>query len=241
MLTYKHRLDYDYTIPKTHWLGKDWNWPGWWPISSDYRDIINRNIGRQMTLHTDNVASGIWIYLSCPKQHDACSPGTIAASADANRIFWKNHYTVFCPLFFNKDSFSKSLDNVRNNVNEQMIMDNYWGNQGYTFFHETYHYGGSVSDPRTGDDCYQAEACWEMAADKYRGTGKSLSLIGIPIRRFSGSCIYSFSKLTLDCDRLGIQNCRFLHSRGHGYLRATVLQNRAATCASKIHHCFNRE
>ena len=124
-----------------------------------------------MQLHGDNVASGIWIYLSCPKQHDACSPGTIAAYADQNRLFWKNHYTVFCPLFFQQDSMSKSMDNVRSDPREQEIMDNYWGNQGYTFFHETYHYGGSVSDPRTGDYCYKAEACWEMAADTSKSTG----------------------------------------------------------------------
>lgn len=129
------------------------------------------HIARQYTLHTDNVANGVWIYLSCLKVPDMCSPGTIAASADESRIFWKNHYTVFCPLFFKRDSMDVNLSKVGGNTNEQQIMENFWGNQGYTFFHESYHYGGTVSQPRTADYCYGAEACWEMAADRKRSTG----------------------------------------------------------------------
>jgi len=64
-----------------------------------------------------------------------------------------------------------SFGNVANNADEQSIMDNYWGNQGYTFLHESYHYGGSVSQPRTADYCYGAAGCWEMAADVGKSTG----------------------------------------------------------------------
>jgi hypothetical protein len=108
--------------------------------------------------------------MSCPKQHEACTPGTIAGSRDESRFFWKNHYTIFCPPFFRRDSLSVSLSRVANDQNEQEIMDNYWGNQGYSFFHEIYHYGGTVSVPRTEDRCYGAADCWEMAADPHRST-----------------------------------------------------------------------
>lgn len=100
-------LNYDYTIPGKQWLGKWYNFPGWFPIWNDYRDIIGSmsvasqcflhvlilliaidNLNRANTLHTDNVHSGVWIYLSCPKVHDACSPGTIAGSKDQSRGFW---------------------------------------------------------------------------------------------------------------------------------------------------------
>ena len=81
-----------------------------------------------------------------------------------------NHFTIFCPPFFTKNSLGASLAAVSNSSHEQQIMDNYWGNQGYSFFHATYHYGGTVSQPRTGDYCYQAAQCWEMAADRQQGT-----------------------------------------------------------------------
>ena len=153
-------------------MGKDWNWGGWWPFSSNYRLIISNNIGREGALYLQNAPGHTYIYFSCPKQHDACTPGTIAASSDSLGFFWSNHYTLFCPKFWNMDSMSVSLSRVANNKNEQMIMDNYWGNQGYTLFHETYHYKNTVSQPRTADWCYKADACWEMAADSHKGTGK---------------------------------------------------------------------
>jgi hypothetical protein len=65
-----------------------------------------------------------------------------------------------------------SLGRVEGDVNEQQIMENYWANQGYTFFHESYHYGGTVSQPRAADWCYKPEDCWDMALNTRRGTGK---------------------------------------------------------------------
>jgi len=142
---------------------------------------------RASALHTDSVQSGVWIYISCPKKHEECSPGTIAASQDQHRFFWINHVTLFCPLFFERDSMTKALDKVQNNPREQVIMENYWGNQGYTFLHETYHYGNSVAQPRTGDECYGPLDCWKLAAgipkpskpDQITGTSK-YSPIHIP-------------------------------------------------------------
>lgn len=107
------------------WLGPSYNWPGFFPISSNYRTIINKNIERQYKLHTSDVGSGVYIYLSCPKQNQECSPSTIAASADQHRVFWINHVTIFCPLFFTKDTMTTSLARVRGSVGEQQIMENY--------------------------------------------------------------------------------------------------------------------
>ncbi len=72
---------------------------------------------------------------------------------------------------------STSLGRVQNDKNEQMIMDNYWGNQGFTVYHETYHFKNTVSQPRLKDIEYKAESCWDMAADVHKGTGKWFSYI----------------------------------------------------------------
>lgn len=81
-------------------------------------------------------------------------------------------------------------------------MDNYWGNQGYSFFHEIYHYGGTVSVPQTEDRCYGAADCWEMAADPHRSTCEYHLAPGIfQFCRFKKNL--GEAMLTLGCNRVG--------------------------------------
>lgn len=130
----------------------------------DYRDIIFNNTDRQQDFFAENSTDGAFTYLSCPSQHIECTPGTIAASADSERPRL-NHYTMFCPPFFEADSLLESFDKVANNTSEQIVMENFWGSQGYSFFHETATYGGTVAMPRSRELCSGAEQCWDLAGE----------------------------------------------------------------------------
>lgn len=159
-------LGYNYDIPHTQWLGKDWNSDGWSFWKWDYRSMIAKNMVRSWGIYSDNAPEHDYIYWYCYDYSGLCTEGVYAYSWDEEGLVWSNHYTVFCGLFFARMSLSDNMKKYANDKNEQKVMENFQLNRAQVMFHETWHYKYLVSDPRAKDYAYQAQKTWKLAKDK---------------------------------------------------------------------------
>ncbi|KUJ22302.1 uncharacterized protein LY89DRAFT_293192 [Mollisia scopiformis] len=155
---------YNYDIPHTQWLGKDWNSDIWWgPFEWNYREIIANNFGRLRKVFSDDPPSGEYIYWYCWDYANQCAPGTVAYSWSTTWIsLWRNHYTVFCNIALKFETLSKQIGRAAWSIDQQRIMENFQTNAGQVMFHEIWHYT-MVSQPRTDDYAYRAEEVWDLA------------------------------------------------------------------------------
>jgi hypothetical protein len=161
------KLGYEYNIPHTQWLGENWNdESSWIPWRYDYRKLIGDNFRRLNQLFSDNAQPKEYIYWYCFDWGNHCGPLVQAYSWDSNGLFWSNHYTVFCPPFFNeRKTLAKQILDNEGEIHKQKVMEYFQLNRGQIMFHEIWHYGRLVSSPRTTDYRYQAQASWELARD----------------------------------------------------------------------------
>ena len=163
-------LGYNYDIPHTQWLGKDWNSDSWSFWKWDYRSIISKNMVRSFGIYTDNAPQHDYIYWYCYDYSGECTDATQAYSWDEEGLFWSNHYTVFCDKFYERKTLADQIKKHANNKHEQKVMENFHLNRGQIMFHETWHYQYLVSDPRAKDYAYQAQAVWDLAKNPKKGT-----------------------------------------------------------------------
>jgi hypothetical protein len=165
-----YKLGYNYDIPHTQWLGKDWNSKSSWiPWKYDYRKLIGDNFERLRGVFGSHAPSGEYVYWYCYDYSRQCTQGVQAYSWDSSGFFWSNHYTVFCPPFYDRHTMADLMVKYNNDQNEQKVMENFHMSRGQIMFHEVWHYKNLVSSPRTGDYAYQAQAVWDLA--KEQGTG----------------------------------------------------------------------
>lgn len=81
----------------------------------------------------------------------SCGDDKIAYTFDSPGRFWTAHYIVLCDYFFAKDKMVSLADMTRNaqyDMDLQKTMDNWRDVRAMAMFHETYHWGRTVSDPR---------------------------------------------------------------------------------------------
>ncbi|TVY87169.1 hypothetical protein LAWI1_G007467, partial [Lachnellula willkommii] len=182
-------LGYNYDIPHTQWLGKNWNdESSWIPWRYDYRKLIGDNFRRLSQVFSDNAQSGEYIYWYCYDYADECTEGVQAYSWDSIGTFWSNHYTVFCQPFYDRQNLGDQIAKYANNVQQQKVMENFQLSRGQIMFHEVWHYKDLVSSPRTNDYAYQAQSVWDLAKDKGRGT--SWSYVNADSYALDGVAIY---------------------------------------------------
>ena len=163
-------LGYNYDIPHTQWLGKDWNSDAWSFWNWDYRSLIGKNMVRSFGIYSDNAPQHDYIYWYCYDYSRQCTEGVQAYSWDEGGIFWSNHYTVFCDPFYERMSLEDNMKKYANDTHEQKVMENFHLNRAQIMFHETWHYKILVSDPRAEDYAYQAQAVWDLAKNPKKGT-----------------------------------------------------------------------
>ena len=163
-------LSYNYDIPHTQWLGKDWNSDGWSFWNWDYRSMIAKNMVRSFGIHSDNAPQHDYIYWYCYDYSGECTEGVQAYSWDEEGLFWSNHYTVFCDPFFDRMSLDDQMKKYANDKHEQKVMENFHLSRAQIMFHETWHYKYLVSDPRAKHYAYQAQKVWNQAKDPTKGT-----------------------------------------------------------------------
>lgn len=164
------QLGYNYDIPHTQWLGKDWNSESSWiPWKYNYRKLIGDNLSRLRQLFSDNAQSGEYIYWYCYDYASQCTGGVQAYSWDSIGFFWSNHYIVFCDPFFGRSTMDDLMVKHQDNEHEQKVMENFHLSREQILFHEVWHFKDLVSRPRTGDYAYQAQNVWNLAKEK--GTG----------------------------------------------------------------------
>ncbi|KAH7383540.1 hypothetical protein BKA64DRAFT_160898 [Cadophora sp. MPI-SDFR-AT-0126] len=156
------RLDYDFGKVHTQWLGKDWDG---WGYFYDYKRIIADNLNNlRKVFSTNSFPSHEYIYWYCYDYANKCDPGTVAYSWSSFYIGWRNHYTAFCPIFESIWTLDDAIRNAESSYHRQRIMENFETNRGQVMLHEVYHYT-VVSNPRTGDYAYRADASWNISRD----------------------------------------------------------------------------
>ncbi|KAK4696662.1 hypothetical protein P7C71_g1303, partial [Lecanoromycetidae sp. Uapishka_2] len=191
-----YKLLYQYNIPHTRWLGKDWNSQGSYiPWRYDFRKLIGAsafcldNLTRLAKLYSDrSFPAHEFIYWYCYDDNNVCNDFTQAVSWDSIGTFWSNHYTVFCPNFYGRATLATKMDEYANNLPEQKVMENFQLNRGHIMLHETYHYKDLVSQPRIEDydDGYQAQSAWDLAKNK----GTNFAYLNADSYAFDALAIY---------------------------------------------------
>ena len=161
------RRGYNYNIPHTQWLGKDWSSRS---RKKDYHSTISKNMVRSFEIYSDNAPQHDYIYWYCNDYSNQCTEGVQAYSWDEPGRFWSNHHTVFCDAFFERATLAEKIEQYANDKHGQKVMENFHLTRAQIMFHETWHYRGMVSDPRAEDYAYQAQAVWDLAKDPKKGT-----------------------------------------------------------------------
>lgn len=164
------RSDYNYDIPHTQWLGKDWNSKPSSFGGLDYASMTAKNVFRASRTYDDLALEHDYVYWYCQDYSGQCTKGVQAYSWDEIGHDWSKHYTVFCDPFFDRMSLDDNMKKYADNKHEQKVMENFQLNRAQIMFHETWHYSHMVSEPRAKDYAYKAQQVWEMAEDPKKGT-----------------------------------------------------------------------
>ncbi|EPE30643.1 Metalloproteases (zincins), catalytic [Glarea lozoyensis ATCC 20868] len=166
---------YDYNVPHSMWLGKDW--VRWDNSHSNAAAATNRhtfaiwqNFENLKKLYAGTPTSGgnFQILWYCDDIYNACDGSTHAyynnqqlASEDL-----EIHSTIFCDRFFAAESLGVQMERHKDNPRERLIIDNYETSTAVTMLHEVYHYKHLVAYPSTKDDAYHAQKCYDLAHDQ---------------------------------------------------------------------------
>lgn len=84
--------------------------------------------------------SGEYIYWYCYDYAQECDLGTVAYSWSSVYLFWRNHYTAFCPPFETLQTLEDAIRSATQNPGYQGTMETYEVNRGHVMFHEVWHY-----------------------------------------------------------------------------------------------------
>ncbi len=103
----------------------------------------------QKVFSTGGLPAHEYIYGYCYDYDKQCDPGTVAYSWSSMYIFWRNHYTVFCPILESIQTLEDSIRNAGDSSHKQRIMENFEINRGQIMLHEVYHYTGKRSSSRS--------------------------------------------------------------------------------------------
>lgn len=79
-----------------------------------------------------------------------CGPSTTAWTFDDLGTIWSAHYVVFCPTFWGDRmaSLAQRVQEGKDNSELQGFMDPWRSARARALFHETYHWGTTVSQPK---------------------------------------------------------------------------------------------
>ncbi|EPE25506.1 Metalloproteases (zincins), catalytic [Glarea lozoyensis ATCC 20868] len=171
---------YDYDLVHKTWLGQDWNRTGK-PLLAYYINHRTRSIAKnfeQLKRLYDGIIAGTqWIYWWCHDPGAHCQANkkdysTIAESwIDKSSGIREIYHTVWCPLFFEQETLENQITRTKNNIADQVILDNFELNSAVTMYHETFHYDNLVGYPSIKDTVFYADQCYQLA--KVIGTEKA--------------------------------------------------------------------
>ena len=88
-------LGYNYDIPHTQWLGKDWDSEKWSYWNWDYYSIIAKNMIRALGIFGNNAPENHEIYYYCYDYDNECTETTQAYSWDEPSLTITAHKTSF--------------------------------------------------------------------------------------------------------------------------------------------------
>lgn len=93
----------------------------------------------------NNAQAGEYIYWYCHDQSNSCNEGVQAYTWHRAGFFWSNHYTVFCPPFYDRQTLGDQIGKFANQEHEQKVMENFQLSRAQIMFHEVWHYENLVS------------------------------------------------------------------------------------------------
>ena len=115
------------------------------------------NIDRQQAIH-QSAPLFTYGYFYCDedklptkgKKTSECGPSTTAYTFDDLGTLWSAHYVVFCPKFWgdSMSSLAQLVEEGKNDSTLQGVMNPWRYARARSLFHETYHWGTTVSQPK---------------------------------------------------------------------------------------------
>jgi hypothetical protein len=116
--------------------------------------------------------ANLWVYCNeDSKWWSHCKEDETSAvlAYEQEDAFFNNWYITFCPAFYNP-KWNNPLDKIIRAIKERnldpKVMENWYGAQGATFFHETIHMSQLVSSPQAGDSAYGPKLAYELARNR---------------------------------------------------------------------------
>lgn len=157
-----------------------------WIFGKSWVKVLKPNAQRELNIHNNNAPRSTYAYIYCDEKEsksglDWCDPNgsqqgqVIAYTWDDLGWFWSNHYVVLCPLFFGlekSNDLSQQIEAANGRPWKQSVIDNFIDSPGATYFHETYHWGDTVSVPKTNSpakdhpEVYPPQDVYDLARNK---------------------------------------------------------------------------
>jgi hypothetical protein len=153
--------EYDYNLPHKTWLGDGWNAKGKPVVVYRVKSIAD-NFKRIARLYGGGIddkeiivwrcTEGLQDEMMCGQQRDddklflALSANYPGRKGHGNRI----HVTMFCPLFFRRETLGEQIGRYKDDKDGQLRMINFQPSTAHALLHETWHYD-IVSKPPTLD------------------------------------------------------------------------------------------
>lgn len=136
------------------------------------------NINRQQAIH-QNAPLFTYGYFYCDesklptkyqKPKPECGESTTAYTFDDLGTIWSAHYVVFCPTFFGDRmaSLAQRVQEGKNSPSLQGVMNPWRAARARSLFHETYHWGTTVSRPKCNrrPEVYQPKDVVDLATNE---------------------------------------------------------------------------